>query len=142
MDRRQFIEKSIITGAGLSLSTMISCSNKEDGKSGFLPKRKLDRTGEMLSVIGFGGIIVDKVGQLVVNDEVARACDCGINYFDVAPSYGIAEDRLGPALKPYRKNCFLACKTGERKGEGTEKELHASLNKLETDHFDLYQLAL
>ena len=45
---------------------------------------------------------------------VAEAVDRGINYFDVAPSYGNAQERLGPALAPYRKNCFLACKTEGR----------------------------
>ena len=37
---------------------------------------------------------------------VAEAVDRGINYFDVAPSYGNAQERLGPALAPYRNNCF------------------------------------
>ena len=45
---------------------------------------------------------------------VKLAIDSGINYFDVAPSYGDAEIKLGPALEPYRKNVFLACKTGKR----------------------------
>lgn len=35
-------------------------------------------------------------------------------YFDVAPTYGNAEERLGPALKPFRDRCFLACKTTQR----------------------------
>jgi predicted aldo/keto reductase-like oxidoreductase len=47
---------------------------------------------------------------------------------------------LGPALKPYRKDVFLACKTGERKKEGARKELEQSLKYLKTDYFDLYQL--
>ena len=64
----------------------------------------------------------------------------GINYFDVAPSYGNAQAKLGPALKPYRNKCFLACKTTERSAQGAEKELNESLRALYTDHFDLYQL--
>ena len=60
--------------------------------------------------------------------------------FDVAPSYGNAEEMLGPALEPYRKDVFLACKTTERKKEGARKELEQSLKNLQTDHFDLYQL--
>ena len=42
---------------------------------------------------------------------VAEAVDRGVCYFDVAPTYGDAQYRLGPALQPYRKGCFLACKT-------------------------------
>jgi predicted aldo/keto reductase-like oxidoreductase len=47
---------------------------------------------------------------------------------------------LGPALQPYRKGVFLACKTTERSAEGARQELERSLRKLRTDHFDLYQL--
>ncbi|NLX98761.1 MAG: aldo/keto reductase, partial [Rhodopirellula sp.] len=49
-------------------------------------------------------------------------------------------EQLGPALKPYRQKCFLACKTLERDAAGSKKELDESLQLLQTDHFDLYQL--
>jgi len=58
----------------------------------------------------------------------------------VAPSYGNAEERLGPALEPYRDRCFLACKTGQRRRAEAAQELRASLRRMRTDHFDLYQL--
>ena len=52
---------------------------------------------------------------------VKLAIDSGINYFDVAPTYGDAEIKLGPALEPYRKDVFLACKTTETgKGRFTQ----------------------
>jgi aryl-alcohol dehydrogenase-like predicted oxidoreductase len=70
---------------------------------------------------------------------VAEAVDRGINYFDVAPSYGNAQERLGPALAPYRKNCFLACKTEGRMKDDSRKQLEESLRLLQTDHLDLYQ---
>jgi len=70
---------------------------------------------------------------------VAEAVDRGINYFDVAPSYGNAQERLGPALSPYRKNCFLACKTEGRMKDDSRKQLEESLRLLQTDHVDLYQ---
>src|SRR4030042_7069741 len=60
--------------------------------------------------------------------------------FGLAPSYGNAEDRMGPALAPFRKNVFLACKTLKRDKAGAAAELNQSLQKLQTDHFDLYQL--
>jgi aryl-alcohol dehydrogenase-like predicted oxidoreductase len=105
-----------------------------------MPRRRLGRTGERLSVIGFGGIVVMGKPQEHANRSVASAVDLGINYFDVAPSYGDAEDRLGPALEPYRRSVFLACKTAQRKADEATAELHASLKKLRTDHVDLYQL--
>jgi aryl-alcohol dehydrogenase-like predicted oxidoreductase len=64
----------------------------------------------------------------------------GINYFDVAPSYGNAEERLGPALEPYRREVFLACKTNIREADGAEHEFHQSLRRLRTDYLDLYQI--
>ena len=70
---------------------------------------------------------------------VSEAVDRGVNYFDIAPSYGNAEDRLGPALAPYRNRCFLACKTDGRLKDDSRADLEDSLRRLKTDHFDLYQ---
>jgi aryl-alcohol dehydrogenase-like predicted oxidoreductase len=79
--------------------------------------------------------------QKDAGSEVAASIDRGVNYFDVAPSYGDgeAEQKLGPALQPYRKNVFLACKTQRRDAAGAREELERSLKRLYTDHFDLYQ---
>jgi aryl-alcohol dehydrogenase-like predicted oxidoreductase len=106
---------------------------------GKLEKRSLGKTGEMLSMIGFGGIVVMNATPEEASSAVRHAIDAGINYFDVAPSYGDAEIKLGPALEPYRKNVFLACKTGMRTKAEARKELEQSLKNLRTDHFDLYQ---
>jgi predicted aldo/keto reductase-like oxidoreductase len=104
-------------------------------------KRILGKTGIEASVVGFGGIIVMNETTEQSAKAVAEAVnEHGINYFDVAPSYGNAEEQLGPALAPYRNGVYLACKTGERKAEEAEAELNASLKKLQTDHFDVYQL--
>lgn len=105
-----------------------------------MEKRRLGKTGEKLSVIGFGGILVSQETAKFSSEVVAKAIDRGINYFDVAPSYGNAEEMLGPALKPYRKDVFLACKTGKRTAGEARDELEQSLRRLCTDHFDLYQL--
>jgi predicted aldo/keto reductase-like oxidoreductase len=104
-----------------------------------MEKRKLGKTGEQLSVVGFGGVLAMNEEPAAIRSLVSEAIDRGINYFDVAPSYGDAEEKLGPALEPYRNSCFLACKTGKRDGENAEKELNRSLERLRTDHFDLYQ---
>jgi aryl-alcohol dehydrogenase-like predicted oxidoreductase len=102
--------------------------------------RPYGKNREPLSVIGFGGILVMNETPAEAARLVGWAVDRGINYFDIAPTYGNAEERLGPALAPYRDRVFLACKTAERQGDKAEAELHASLKKLQTDHFDLYQL--
>jgi len=107
---------------------------------GAMPRRPYGRDGTMISVIGMGGIVIASAEQEHANRVVAQAVERGVNYFDVAPTYGQAELRLGPALEPYRKDCFLACKTTERTAEGARRELNQSLLNLRTDHLDLYQL--
>ncbi len=102
--------------------------------------RPLGKTGDSLSVIGFGGILVTNATPGEANHLIGEAIDRGITYFDVAPSYGNAEERLGPALSPYRNRVFLACKTTERLAGPAAAELQASLTRLKTDHVDLYQL--
>jgi aryl-alcohol dehydrogenase-like predicted oxidoreductase len=102
--------------------------------------RQLGKTDRNLSILGFGGILVTNATTEEAAERVGTAIDAGITYFDVAPSYGNAEEMLGPALAPYRENVFLACKTGKRDKQGAEEELRQSLRRLQTDRFDLYQL--
>ena len=105
-----------------------------------MDRRPLGNTGAELSIIGFGGILVMNVEPNEAASLVAEAVDRGVNYVDVAPSYGNAEERLGPALQPHRDRVFLACKTGKRTKAEAAAELRDSLRRLHTDHFDLYQL--
>ena len=103
--------------------------------------RRPYREGVELSVLGFGGYMLVGLEQEEANHLVARAVDRGVNYFDVAPGYGNgeAEEKLGVALRPYRDRVFLACKTYRRSAEGASDELERSLQRLQTDHLDLYQ---
>ena len=105
-----------------------------------MEKRAYGRNGDELSIVGFGGIVVMKTEPDEASRLVGEAVERGVNYFDVAPAYGNAESCLGPALEPYRKDVFLACKTDKRDKAGAEEQLHNSLKLLRTDHFDLYQL--
>ncbi len=107
---------------------------------GVLSKRPY-RDDIELSILGFGGVAVIGLEQKEANRIVAEAIERGVNYFDVAPSYGNgeAEEKLGLALEPYRDEVFLACKTLCRDAEGAEKELEQSLKRLHTDRLDLYQ---
>ena len=98
--------------------------------------RVLGRTGIQISAVTYGGIVsageYDKVtypeyGQAASDHYVSWAIDRGVNYFDVAPSYGNAESQLGNSLKPYRNQVYLACKTQCRNRADAEKELQESL---------------
>ena len=105
-----------------------------------MQKREYGTTGEMLSIVGFGGIVVSQTEPSEAARLVGEAFDRGVNYYDVAPTYGNAQERLGPALEPYRKDVFLACKTTQRTAAGSRRELEESLELLRTDHVDLYQV--
>jgi predicted aldo/keto reductase-like oxidoreductase len=140
MKRRKFLETSAISMSMLGLFPAELSSMIREIRKGKLEKRMLGKTGEMLSMIGLGGIVVMDATPEQASARVSEAINYGVNYFDVAPSYGNAELMLGPALKQYRKDVFLACKTLERDREGARKELEQSLKNLQTDHFDLYQL--
>jgi len=137
MKRRDFVTKVVAAGVG---ATVGGSALSQDHPAGQLARRPYRPGGPEISIIGFGGIVVSQLEQAEANDSVAWAIDRGVNYFDVAPTYGNAQERLGPALKPYRDDAFLACKTAQRDAAGSQAELEESLRLLETDHFDLYQL--
>jgi len=135
MQRREFIRQSAIATAAIASTSQIRASTPTNP----IARRKLGKTGEELSIIGFGGIVVMDDSPGGSANIVAEAHDRGINYFDVAPSYGNAQERLGPALAPYRNKSFLACKTEGRMKDDSRRQLEESLRLLKTDHVDLYQ---
>ncbi|MGA7858765.1 MAG: aldo/keto reductase [Terracidiphilus sp.] len=137
MQRREFIRQAAITAAAVASTSQLKASAPTPTNP--IARRTLGKTGEQLSLIAFGGIVVMNETTGEASNIVAEAVDRGVNYFDVAPSYGNAQERLGPALAPYRKNCFLACKTDGRMKDDSRADLEQSLKLLKTDHIDLYQ---
>lgn len=105
-----------------------------------IPKRPYGKKGDQVSILGLGGIVLARLPQREADAIAREAFERGVNYFDVAPTYWDAEERMGPAIKPFRDKLFLACKTARRDAKGAQEELEASLRKLQTDYFDLYQL--
>lgn len=112
-------------------------------------KKCLGKTGYDVSSITYGGIVSASIcdqytyagdGQAASDYFVSWAIEQGINYFDVAPTYGNAEQLMGNSLKPYRKDIYLACKTNLRKRAEAEKEMETSMKLLHTDYFDTYQI--
>ncbi len=102
--------------------------------------REYGSTGIQLSIVAMGGIVVMGVEQKEADRRTREAFDRGITYYDVAPSYGDAEERLGPALVGLRDQIFLACKTTIRTKIEAAQEMRQSLRRLQTDRFDLFQL--
>jgi aryl-alcohol dehydrogenase-like predicted oxidoreductase len=116
------------------------------GNSGELvPKRPLAKTGAQVSALGIGGYHLGSTrDQKEANELVSRALDAGINFFDNAWDYhrGMAEERMGVALKAKRDQAFLmtkACTHGRGK-DVAMRQLEESLRRLQTDHLDLWQI--
>ena len=113
-----------------------------------LPKRRLGKTGEMISCIGFGSgtrfcsIQDGDTAQALLE----RAFALGINYFDTAGSYTrrplerLSEKRLGEFSKSRRKKIFLATKIDPRDRDGALRSVETSLKFLQTDYIDLIQI--
>jgi len=104
-----------------------------------MEKRRFGRTEHNSSVAIFGAVSVGDSTQEVADRVIQSVLDAGVNHFDVAPSYGLAEQRVGPWIPKIRDQIFLGCKTMERTKAGAEAEMHRSLELLQTPNFDLYQ---
>jgi aryl-alcohol dehydrogenase-like predicted oxidoreductase len=104
-----------------------------------MEKRRLGKTGHMSSIITFGSAALWKVTQAEADAAIELCLRHGVNHFDVAPSYGQAEMRLGPWMGKHSKEVFLACKTTRRSKSQAWQELSRSLDRLHVDRFDLYQ---
>lgn len=115
--------------------------------------RKLGKTNELISVLGYGasplGNVFDVVDEQEGINAVHYAIDHGVNFFDVSPFYGItlAETRLGKALLGKRKDIFLATKCGrydlrsfDFSSKRITESIDESLQRLQTDYVDLFQL--
>ena len=101
--------------------------------------RQFGRTGHLSTLAIFGGAAFWEISQADADKVIEQVLAAGVNHFDVAPSYGQAEIRVGPWMPRIRSEIFLGCKTMERTKEGAWNELRASLQRLQTETFDLYQ---
>ncbi|MSP40675.1 MAG: aldo/keto reductase [Deltaproteobacteria bacterium] len=140
--RREFLQST-------TAAVMLGTAKKAMGAAtSALPKRRLGKTGEMISCIGFGSgsrfcsIEDESAAQALLE----RALTLGINYFDTAGSYTrrpverLSEKRLGEFSKKRRKELFLATKIDPRDRDGALRSVEASLKFLQTDYIDLIQI--
>jgi aryl-alcohol dehydrogenase-like predicted oxidoreductase len=93
----------------------------------------------MSTVAIFGAAAFFHVSQEEADRVMEMVIEAGVNHIDVAPSYGEAELRIGPWMPRERGRFFLGCKTEQRTRDGAWQEMHASLKRLQTESFDLYQ---
>ena len=146
--RRNFL----IAGAAAAGGIAVSAARKQKSHTiaasppptGTMPERILGKTGVSVPVFGLGGAGKTPLswrgreGEAV--EMIEKAIALGIRYFDTAASYGPSEENLGKVLPSVRNNIFLASKTRARDRDGAWRQLERSLQRLNTDYLDLWQM--
>ncbi|HJZ49407.1 MAG TPA: aldo/keto reductase [Roseiflexaceae bacterium] len=105
-----------------------------------IPTAPFGRTGHQSTRTIFGAAALSSVSQDDADRTLELLFQYGINHIDTAASYGESELRIGPWMGRYRKQFFLATKTGERTYQKARDQIHRSLERLRVDQVDLIQL--
>ncbi|MFC1713837.1 aldo/keto reductase [Candidatus Poribacteria bacterium] len=143
MNRREFLKASAVSVFSTGVVDHLYGASSA-GQEVSIPRRTLGKTGEMVSIIGFGG--GSRFCRVKDEDEaiglINLAIDMGINYFDTAPVYGngLSERRYGKVMKHRKEEVFLATKTIVRSRDGALAQIEGSLKRLQTDVIDLVQI--
>lgn len=144
--RRTFLKKL----SGITAGLMVPVGNIAFGKNALsdkwgyvLPKRKLGKTGVDVTMLGVGGYHVGWTTERDAQAVIEAALEGGIRFFDSAESYGphTSEIRYGKYLTPkYREEIFLMTKSTAKDAKTMQEHLDASLQRLNTDYLDLWQV--
>jgi aryl-alcohol dehydrogenase-like predicted oxidoreductase len=146
--RRQFLQQATALAAGAALASTVRGANSvssANSNSDPVPKKPLGSTGLQVSAMGLGGYSLADAPTLDDAKQIVReAIDAGINFFDNAWEYhdGRSEEWLGQALQGFRDKVILMTKvcTHGRDKKVALQQLDESLQRLRTDHLDLWQI--
>jgi len=111
-----------------------------------MPTRNLGKTGYKVGIFSLGGqaSIEKPNNEAIAVPIIEHALDLGVNYIDTSSIYGgpdrWSEQYVGKVMKHRRNEAFLATKTKERTRDGSMRMIEKSLQLLQTDHVDLWQL--
>lgn len=105
-----------------------------------IPQHPFGRTGHNSTRTLFGAAALGRVTQAEADQTLDLLLEYGVNHIDVAASYGDAELRVGPWMRTYRDQFFLATKTEKRTYREAKEELHRSLERLQVSQIDLWQM--
>jgi uncharacterized protein len=111
-----------------------------------MPTRNLGKTGYKVGIFSLGGqaSLEKPNNEAVAVPIIEKALDLGVNYIDTSSIYGgperWSEQYVGKVMKHRRNDAFLATKTKERTRDASMRMIEKSLNLLQTDHVDLWQL--
>ena len=150
MDRRQFLAMSAalgLTGLCGEAFAMQPSDYEEPALTddlrrraldGELPRRPLGRTGEELTILGFGGFHLLEVSESHAEGLLDFYLDAGGNFVETAIGYGRgdSERKIGRVMVRRRDDCFLSTKTYHRTRAQAAQHIDQSLRNLQTDHVD------
>lgn len=102
--------------------------------------RRLGRTEQHSTVLIYGGAALGESTQDEADASIQEALDAGINHFDVAASYGGAEERYGPWMADIRDRIFLSTKVEERGYDAAWASINRSLERMRVTQVDLLQV--
>lgn len=105
-----------------------------------ITKIPFGNTGHHSSRVIFGAFAVGFIDQQRADEILDLLLDYGVNHIDTAPTYGDSELRVGPWMRRYRDDFFLATKTDKRTQTDAYAEIQQSLERLQTNQIDLLQL--
>lgn len=100
----------------------------------------LGKSGLTVSVIGLGGIPVQRIDLAATKKLIDVLIVKGVNFIDSARGYTVSEEYLGKALAGRRDKFILASKSMARTAAEMAHDIDISLNNFCTDHIELYQL--
>lgn len=104
-------------------------------------KKMLGKTGMEVSVVGFGGIPIQRLSQEEATNVIQECKNKGINFIDTARAYTISEEYIGKALKEVgRENFYIATKAMGFTYDDMKEAIALSLKTLDVDYIDLYQV--
>ncbi|HEY2001844.1 MAG TPA: aldo/keto reductase, partial [Acidobacteriaceae bacterium] len=153
-DRRNFLKAGGAVAAGLlaqgavsaRAATTLGPMPANPRTMAAMPTRNLGKTGYKVGIFSLGGqAALEKPNNFdVAVPIIERALDLGVNYIDTSSIYGgpprWSEQYVGRVMKTRRNEAFLATKTKERTRDGSMRMIERSLQLLNTDHVDLWQL--
>lgn len=144
-NRRNFLIGSVAAATVIGSQALTKKSTQASSSTvKSMPERILGSTQVSLPILGLGG-----AGRTPISHEcqeaeaialIEKALELGIKYYDTAASYGPSEERFGKVLPTYRDRIYLNSKTAARDYDGAWRELEQSLERLQTNYLDSWQL--
>jgi aryl-alcohol dehydrogenase-like predicted oxidoreductase len=152
--RREFLKASgVVTAALLAPAALKADTSRtmpalpsNPKTPAAMPTRNLGKTGYKVGIFSLGGqASLERANNFdVAVPIIERALDLGVNYIDTSSIYGgpdrWSEQYVGKVMAHRRNDAFLATKTKERTRDGSMRMIEKSLQLLQTDHVDLWQV--